>query len=166
MYALSVMSTEGSVHGYGLAQRIAARTEGAWHPGPGAIYPALNRLVERGLAQVDRQGTRRVYRLTSKGGALLRRFADRVGGSRQSLPDTSALWMEIVGETDRGQYLLGHVRRHLEQTAQYAERIAGTREGNALRENLLHEVRAFEARLRQLPTRRTAPKGRAGGRPA
>lgn len=36
-------------NGYQVIQEIDARTEGAWKPSPGAIYPALNQLEDEGL---------------------------------------------------------------------------------------------------------------------
>ena len=48
LYALTVMEREGPVHGYGISERIAERTDGAWRPGPGAVYPSLQKLVAGG----------------------------------------------------------------------------------------------------------------------
>lgn len=166
MYALSVMAREGPTHGYQLAQRIAERTQGSWQPGPGAIYPALARLTERGFASARRIGTRRTYTATPAGRRFLTQMVERVSGARGSVPDTTALWMEIVGEGDQGRYVLRHLRTHLDQAGRYAESVAGTAAGRDFQRDLLAEFERLESRLRrpsQRPRsrRRTAFKGTA-----
>jgi DNA-binding PadR family transcriptional regulator len=60
LYALAVMERDGPIYGYSLADRVAERTDGGWRPGAGAIYPALQVLVTRGMARSSRDGRRRV----------------------------------------------------------------------------------------------------------
>lgn len=59
-------------HGYGIAQRIQAWSDGALEVGEGSLYPALQRLLERGdvRARWDRTETgrrARFYTLTRSG---------------------------------------------------------------------------------------------------
>jgi DNA-binding PadR family transcriptional regulator len=164
MYALSVMDREGSIHGYQLAQRIAERTEGSWRPGAGAIYPALKRLTERGFATGRTDGTRRTYAITPKGRQVLRHMVRRVGGARETVPDTTVLWMEIVGESDQGRYVLRHLRTHFDQAERYAEKVAGTTAGREFRQDVSAELTRFEARLRRLTRQGARPRrARSGG---
>lgn len=113
LYALATMQGEGSLHGYRLAQRIAERTSGAWRPGAGAVYPALAQLARRGLARSRSDGRRKVYTITPRGRALLRRLRLRRGPDRSTGPDLSVLWAEIAGEEDLERFLLGRLRRAL-----------------------------------------------------
>lgn len=60
--------------GYRLRKRFSTSPAGVYQPSPGALYPALRRLVGRGLLSVDEQvstGHRRlrVYRVTEAGRA-------------------------------------------------------------------------------------------------
>ncbi|EQD51177.1 protein containing Transcriptional regulator PadR [mine drainage metagenome] len=162
MYALSVMAREGPVHGYGLSERIAQRTEGTWRPGPGAVYPALRRLEELGFAVGRREGARRRYAITARGRALLRQLAARRAERAGSVPDTTVLWMEIVGESDRGRYLLRHLRRHLDQAARYAESLTGTPAGVSFVREADVEFERFRSRAGRAPRR--PPRDARGGR--
>jgi DNA-binding PadR family transcriptional regulator len=57
-------------HGYEILQDIDSKTEGAWRPGAGSIYPILKRLVSNGYIKVDegaRGVDRKVYSITEKG---------------------------------------------------------------------------------------------------
>jgi DNA-binding PadR family transcriptional regulator len=59
------------IHGYEVIQDIDSKTEGAWKPGAGSLYPILKKLVSEGLIKADpssaEEPTRRVYHITPKG---------------------------------------------------------------------------------------------------
>src|SRR4051794_19550138 len=62
--ALLVVLEDGPGHGYELIQRLEAKSEGAWRPSPGSIYPTLQLLEDEGLVRsVEREG-KRVYEVT------------------------------------------------------------------------------------------------------
>ena len=50
MYILTVLS-QGPESGYSIMRRIDERTDGAWRPGPGTMYPLLKGLVADGYAR-------------------------------------------------------------------------------------------------------------------
>src|SRR5437867_200747 len=45
---------EGPMHGYQLMQEIERRTEGAWRPSPGAVYPTISLLEDEGYVEITR----------------------------------------------------------------------------------------------------------------
>ena len=56
--------------GYSIMQMIEEKTEGAWRPGPGTVYPLLRSLVKEGLlerAGSTESGTTVKYSVTKKG---------------------------------------------------------------------------------------------------
>jgi len=59
------------VHGYEVIQDIESRTEGAWRPGAGSLYPILKKLQSEGLIKAEEgsreEATRRVYHITPRG---------------------------------------------------------------------------------------------------
>jgi DNA-binding PadR family transcriptional regulator len=159
LYSLACMDREGSVYGYRISRQIAERTEGAWTPGPGAIYPALRALVDRGLARAVRHDRRLEYRITPRGRVMLREIRAR-RRRPASAPDLSVLWAEIVGVQDRGEFMLRRVRRATGALADFVERGSGT--GVVDRAFRAKAVAALAAAQRRLTT---APRGaRAGPR--
>lgn len=54
MYILTTLS-RGPATGYEIMQRIDEKTEGAWRPGPGTIYPLLKSLVQEKLVTSSRK---------------------------------------------------------------------------------------------------------------
>jgi DNA-binding PadR family transcriptional regulator len=148
LYALTCMERDDAVYGYSLAGRIAERTAGAWRPGPGAVYPALQGLVDRGLAKVHGAGRRKEYRITPEG----RRFLTKVRKERfahsGSGPDLSLLWAEIVGAPDDSTFLLQRLRRNLDSLEAQLNRDPSLEiGGRPLREHVLAELRSAEGRL-------------------
>ena len=74
---------DGDLHGYGVKQIVERQTDGGIRLGPGTLYEALQRLEQTGLvAEVDGdqddERTRRFYRLTRQGWAVLRDEIDRL----------------------------------------------------------------------------------------
>jgi DNA-binding PadR family transcriptional regulator len=60
------------MHGYQLMQAMADRTQGAWRPSAGAIYPTLAALKEAGLVSVQAVDGRKLASLTEKGHTYVR----------------------------------------------------------------------------------------------
>jgi len=114
LYALTLMEREGAVHGYGLSERIAQRTEGGWRPGPGSVYPSLAQLVRAGLARSQTRQRRREYSITDRGRTLLRQMRQNGASLRRPRPDLSALWAEVVGPEGVDRFLLLRLRRTLD----------------------------------------------------
>ncbi len=166
LYALAVMDRDGPIYGYSLAERVSSKTEGAWRPAAGAVYPALQALVTRGLARSGTDGRRRVYRITAAGRAFLGRIRRGWMSGGAGGPDLGLLWSEIAGEGDPGQHLLRHLRRHLDGIAAYAERNPDARAGaTSFREQILAELDVARARVsavRPEETRSSERPRRAG----
>ncbi|AXO36636.1 transcriptional regulator PadR family [Micromonospora sp. B006] len=71
------------MHGYGLIGDVAALSDGRVTLRPGTLYGALDRLVDAGLVEVDREEivngrARRYYRLSPAGDAMLTEETERL----------------------------------------------------------------------------------------
>ena len=67
--ALLILLAEEPRNGYGLMQAIEERSEGAWRPSPGSVYPALQQLEDEGLVRADETDGRKLFHLTEAGRA-------------------------------------------------------------------------------------------------
>lgn len=65
--SILVLLGEQPRHGYELITALEERSEGRWRPSPGAIYPALTKLVERGLIEATEADGKTRYELTDRG---------------------------------------------------------------------------------------------------
>jgi transcriptional regulator len=92
LMVLKTLDTLGTMHGYGIAQRIQQLSENLLQLNQGTLYPALLRLEQRGWI-TSRWGTSdnnrraRFYSLTKNGKKQLAREAED--------------WQRIVGVMDR-----------------------------------------------------------------
>ncbi|WP_313408608.1 PadR family transcriptional regulator [Aeromicrobium sp.] len=77
--AALLLLAEAPAHGYHLIQQIAARSEGAWSPSPGSIYPVLQQLEDEGLIEFERVDGRKTATLTDAGQAYIEEHRDALG---------------------------------------------------------------------------------------
>src|SRR3954453_19928044 len=70
---------DAPMHGYQLIQEIDERSGGAWHPSPGAIYPALALLEDEGLVTITVDGGRKMAKLTDAGRTYIEENRDSLG---------------------------------------------------------------------------------------
>jgi DNA-binding PadR family transcriptional regulator len=64
---LLALLEERPSHGYELIKTLEERSGGFYVPSPGVIYPALTYLEETGLAEVENDGAKKLYRITEAG---------------------------------------------------------------------------------------------------
>jgi hypothetical protein len=55
------------MHGYQIIQELGERSNGAWTPSPGSIYPALQMLQDEGFVTAAESDGKRVFTLTEAG---------------------------------------------------------------------------------------------------
>lgn len=69
--AILLLLEEQPRHGYEVIQEITERSQGAWNPSPGSVYPALQALEDEGLVTITADAGRRVGALTDAGRAYV-----------------------------------------------------------------------------------------------
>jgi DNA-binding PadR family transcriptional regulator len=77
--AILLLLEEEPRNGYQVMQELEQRSEGAWRPSPGSVYPAFQLLADEGLIRgVERDGGN-VYELTDAGKAYLEENREKLG---------------------------------------------------------------------------------------
>jgi DNA-binding PadR family transcriptional regulator len=77
--AALVLLDEEPRNGYQLMQEIEERSDGAWRPSPGSVYPALQQLEDEGLVRASETEGRRLFELTDAGRAYVEEKRDELG---------------------------------------------------------------------------------------
>ena len=109
--AVLLLLDEESMHGYELITELERRSEGRWRPSPGAMYPALSRMEERGLIVSEEVDGKRRFSLTDDGRARVAELRDSQGD------EATAPWDDAGGTGHRGDLrrgvaeLVGQVRQ-------------------------------------------------------
>ena len=71
--AILALLAEQPMHGYQIIQELATRSGGAWTPGAGSVYPALEQMEAQGLITGEQQDDKRVCSITDKGREVAQR---------------------------------------------------------------------------------------------
>jgi DNA-binding PadR family transcriptional regulator len=74
-----VLLEEQPRNGYQLIQELTERSNEAWRPSPGSIYPVLQQLEDEGLVEVNTEGSGRTYGLTASGRSLVNDQREQFG---------------------------------------------------------------------------------------
>ncbi|MDA8197518.1 MAG: PadR family transcriptional regulator [Actinomycetota bacterium] len=90
-YAILQLLSETPRHGYDLIQELATRSNGAWQPSPGSVYPTLQALEDEGLISPEVVEGKKVFSLTEAGRGYL-----------QANPRSSAPWDDIATRVEDG----------------------------------------------------------------
>ena len=91
------------VNGYQVIQQISERSNGAWRPSPGSVYPTIQQLQDEGLVEADESRGRRTLLLTVHGATYVEEHADELAAvwapfetrRREQLSDYADLKPEI-----------------------------------------------------------------------
>lgn len=65
--AILRLLVEQPMHGYQIIHELTDRSEGAWEPSAGSVYPTLQLLADEGLVESEQSGGKKVYHLTEAG---------------------------------------------------------------------------------------------------
>ena len=77
--ALLVLLEEQPQTGYGLMEEIERRSEGAWRPSPGSVYPTLKQLEDEELVRAEAGEGRTPFTLTDAGKAYVEENREKLG---------------------------------------------------------------------------------------
>lgn len=93
---LAVLAEEPR-NGYQVIQQIAERTDGAWKPSPGSVYPTLQQLEDEGLVRAEESDGRRLFHLTASGRTYVEEHADELAATWKSVSEESGPPGEMFG---------------------------------------------------------------------
>ncbi|WP_445548232.1 PadR family transcriptional regulator [Frankia sp. CiP1_Cm_nod1] len=74
--AVLALLAEAPMHGYQIINELTERSQGAWRPSPGSVYPVLQLLTDEGLVHAEESDGKRVFHLTDAGRAHTDAHAD------------------------------------------------------------------------------------------
>ncbi len=95
--AVLVLLDEQPRNGYQLIQELTERSNDAWRPSPGSIYPVLQQLEDEGLVEATVAGTGRTYKLTGAGSTLVAEQRDELGKPWENTDTGGRVARELMG---------------------------------------------------------------------
>lgn len=128
--AILVLLSEEPRNGYGLMQEIEQRSQGAWRPSPGSVYPALAQLEDEGLVRSTESDGRKQFELTDAGRAYVEEHREELGSP----------WEAASGDVREGAFELRDLIGQLAAAAMQVVQ-AGSQEQVAKARDVLTESR-------------------------
>lgn len=107
------------VHGYEILQDISSRTEGAWRPGAGSIYPILKKFSSDGYIRSDQARKRlptaqKVYRMTEKGERHLKEINKKFAEVGRNWGAMRRIFLELIQPDQLQKFLMEGTRTQFE----------------------------------------------------
>jgi DNA-binding PadR family transcriptional regulator len=113
------------IHGYEIIQDIDSKTEGAWRPGAGSLYPILKKLVVEGLIKAEpepsEEATRRVYQITTKGIESLAHAKEMFTNFQQRFGSLRRLFIELVDPENIATFFVDGSNRQFQMAREMLE---------------------------------------------
>jgi DNA-binding PadR family transcriptional regulator len=85
--AILSLLAEQPRNGYQIMRELTERSQGAWRPSPGSVYPSLQQLEDEGLVREEASGVApggRVFALTDAGRAYVAKHRDELAAAWES----------------------------------------------------------------------------------
>ena len=111
-------------HGYEILQDIDGKTEGAWRPGVGSVYPILKKLLASGYIQTDERGSvenRRVYSITPKGVEEMKERGEMFASSWQRWTAMRRLFFDMLDPAGISHLFIEGSRKQFEMAKELME---------------------------------------------
>ncbi len=151
------------MRGYDLMREIENKTEGAWRPGPGAVYPVLQKLAKQGLvaAKKSEEGSTQVlYEITPTG---LKRIADAkktMRSSTERMGLVSSLFVDLMEPEDIVRFVLNAFDGYI----QLVHTIVEAEKSELSDQDKLFLMRQYRLNLERELSRAAAAIKRLGGK--
>ena len=98
------------MRGYDLIREIEVKTDGAWRPGPGAVYPVLQKLVKQRLVLVKKSSevgpTQILYEITPAGLDYIADSKKAMRTSTERMSLMSSLFVDLMEPDDLVRFVL------------------------------------------------------------
>ncbi len=160
LYILSLLSRRKET-GYSIMRTIDEKTEGAWRPGPGTVYPLLRSLVREGLLEArgspQTGGGSVAYSVTKKGERELEEMQRTLTLAGKKERVMIGLFADMLPSTVWASTFVNRQREIFEIFAEKVMQIPQPQ-----RDSILKETRAvIESELSWLDSQQAAKRARA-----
>jgi len=144
------------MRGYDLIREIEVKTDGAWRPGPGAVYPVLQKLVRQGFVCVKKRSedgpTQILYEITPVGLAHIADSKKIMRTSTERMSTMSSLFVDLMEPDDLVRFALNS----FDLQAQLLHMIVESDKSNLSAQDKLFVLRQYRLNLERELSRASA----------
>ncbi len=117
-FIILTMAKDGPIYGNQVANLISDRTDGAWKPSAGSIYPALKRLTHRGFVEKYEEDGKVMYKITDKGASFIKKIREGHFERSPIAKYMGRFWLDTLSPEEKMRFILymaQHTSESLEQ---------------------------------------------------
>ena len=144
------------MRGYDLIKEIEVKTKGAWRPGPGAVYPVLQKLVKQGYVSAkkkSKEGPAEVhYEITAAGLDHITKAKKMMRTSTERMSLMSSLFLDLMESDDLVSVVLGS----FDMQAQLVKTVVESDKSKLNNQDKLFVLRQYRLNLERELDRATA----------
>jgi DNA-binding PadR family transcriptional regulator len=152
------------MRGYDLIREIEVKTDGAWRPGPGAVYPVLQKLVKQRLVSVKKKpgdgSTQVLYEITPGGLDYIAASKKTMRTSTERMSLMSSLFVDLMESDDLVRFVLNS----FDLQAQLLRMIVESDKSNLSDQDKLFVLRQYKLNLERELSRALASLKRLEGK--
>ncbi|MGC8562316.1 MAG: PadR family transcriptional regulator [Thermoplasmata archaeon] len=100
------MANEGPIYGNQVSNIINEKTEGAWKPSAGSIYPILHGMSRKGLIRKHEKDGKVMYEITDEGRNFVLKIRERHFERSPISRFMGKLWMDSMSPEERTRFIL------------------------------------------------------------
>jgi DNA-binding PadR family transcriptional regulator len=126
-YILHRISIKPS-HGYEIARGVEEKSQGAWRPAPGSIYPMLRKLSSEGLIKAtvppskrSSETEQRIYEITPKGTQYVKEGKEMFANIGQRWSSMRRLFIELMDSDQAAKFLIEGSKNQFEMSQDLIE---------------------------------------------
>jgi DNA-binding PadR family transcriptional regulator len=162
------------MRGYDIMKEIEIKTEGAWRPGPGAVYPVLQKLAKQGYITAQKKGSgvqpRLLYEITPAGLENIANAKMMMRSSTERMSLMGRLFIDLMEPDDLVRFVINSSQLQIELVHLIVESDrSGLSKHDRLfilrqyRLNLERELTQAAALIRKIDGRTPSESAAAGG---
>lgn len=110
--------SKSPTYGYEILTEISEKTEGAWRPGAGSVYPMLKKLVSQGYVDVEKtagaKAEQRTYKITSKGMRHVTEAKEMFQLASSRWTALRGIFIDLIEPERTGKFVVEGSRKHFE----------------------------------------------------
>ena len=116
----------GPTHGYEISQFIEEKTQGAWRPGAGSVYPTLKKLEREGLIRTtakskDSENSQQIYEITPEGSQCLREGKDVLSNAGRRWSAMRGIFFELMDPSHLSTFLVEGSKSHFQMAQEFID---------------------------------------------
>lgn len=128
-------------YGFEILKEIESKTDGAWRPGPGSVYPILKRMLDAGYVRAETAGKgrpdQRLFQITPKGVEHIAEAREVFRKITKNWGAMRGIFVDLIGPASVPEFILAGTTKQFDVAKEIINRNRSEIGGDDLRSMLV-----------------------------